>query len=416
MDKENRQLEYKEALTKQYLKTVSAFSNYDGGNIIFGISDDLKVVPLENIDSVSLSIETQINDSIKPKPDFSLTRNDNGTLTLHVEPGPEPPYFYNGKAYKRNDTSTVEVSFTELRRLSLKGMGKNYESVQAPEQNLTFNTLKERLQPKLELSAFNIDTLKTLNLYSVKEGYNIAAYLLADKNKMPGLDIAVYGNNANEFRKRKTLAGESVLLQYEDALRQFDEEYRYERINGGYREVAYRLPKEAYREALANAIIHRSYDINANTKVEMMPDQIQITSPGGLPEGIEETNFLNGNISSLRNPILSNVFYRLSIVEIFATGIKRIHEAYKGSLAQPVFEVFPNVIKITLPVPKTIQLTQREEELLKQMIPNEEYTRNDLEEKSKYSKYTLLRILSSLLEKKLIVKTENGRATKYKRL
>ena len=41
MDKENRQLEYKEALTKQYLKTVSAFSNYDGGNIIFGISDDL---------------------------------------------------------------------------------------------------------------------------------------------------------------------------------------------------------------------------------------------------------------------------------------------------------------------------------------------------------------------------------------
>ena len=72
----------------------------------------------------------------------------------------------------------------------------------APEQNLTFNVLKERLKPKLELSSFNMNTLKTLNLYSAKQVYNIAAYLLADKNDMPGLDIAVYRNNTNEYRKR----------------------------------------------------------------------------------------------------------------------------------------------------------------------------------------------------------------------
>lgn len=37
---------------------------------------------------------------------------------------------------------------------------------------------------------------------------------------------------------------------------------------------------EAYREALANAIVHRTWDINANTKIEMYQDKIIISSPG----------------------------------------------------------------------------------------------------------------------------------------
>ena len=34
--KENRPLEFKEVITNTFLKTVSAFANYDGGVIIFG--------------------------------------------------------------------------------------------------------------------------------------------------------------------------------------------------------------------------------------------------------------------------------------------------------------------------------------------------------------------------------------------
>lgn len=35
MEKENKYLEYKEQVSKTYLKTVCAFSNYDGGTIVF---------------------------------------------------------------------------------------------------------------------------------------------------------------------------------------------------------------------------------------------------------------------------------------------------------------------------------------------------------------------------------------------
>ena len=38
---ENKRLEYKETINSNtFLKTVSAYANYGGGKILFGISDD----------------------------------------------------------------------------------------------------------------------------------------------------------------------------------------------------------------------------------------------------------------------------------------------------------------------------------------------------------------------------------------
>ena len=38
--REARTAEFKEKITNTFLKTVSAFSNYDGGEIFFGIDDN----------------------------------------------------------------------------------------------------------------------------------------------------------------------------------------------------------------------------------------------------------------------------------------------------------------------------------------------------------------------------------------
>ena len=40
--RETRTLEFKETITNTFLKTVSAFSNYEGGVILFGIDDNGK--------------------------------------------------------------------------------------------------------------------------------------------------------------------------------------------------------------------------------------------------------------------------------------------------------------------------------------------------------------------------------------
>ena len=38
--RETRILEFKETITNTFLKTVSAFSNYNGGTILFGVDDN----------------------------------------------------------------------------------------------------------------------------------------------------------------------------------------------------------------------------------------------------------------------------------------------------------------------------------------------------------------------------------------
>ena len=132
--RETKDLEYKETISKSYLKTVSAFANFNDGTIIFGISDDDSVVGIKNPIEECLNIENQINDSIKPKPNYSLKLNEDNTITLKVHKGLETPYRYNGKCYKRNDSSTIEVDTITENRLVLEGMNISFEELPSKNQ------------------------------------------------------------------------------------------------------------------------------------------------------------------------------------------------------------------------------------------------------------------------------------------
>ena len=192
--KESRQLEFKETISNTFLKTVSAFANYDGGSILFGVNDAGEVVGINDTEQKCLDIENSINDSIKPQPEYSMEIINVGkTISLNVRPGVNTPYMYKGKAYKRNDTSTVEVDQIELKRLILAGENKDYEELPAHDQNLEFSYLEQELISKTGIKKLNIDILKTLNLYSDNSGYNIAAAIVSDKNDLPGIDIAKFG-------------------------------------------------------------------------------------------------------------------------------------------------------------------------------------------------------------------------------
>ena len=71
--RESRTLEYKESITNTFLKTVSAFANYGSGEIVFGITDDGRIIGIPNPKSACLDIENRINDSIDPVPEYTLS-------------------------------------------------------------------------------------------------------------------------------------------------------------------------------------------------------------------------------------------------------------------------------------------------------------------------------------------------------
>ena len=108
------------------------------------------------------------------------------------------------------------------------------------------------------------------------------------------------------------------------------------------------------KESEGRDIVRFGVDINT---ILMFDDRIEVTWPGGLPA--EE--YLKGNFSVLRNPILGNIFYRFHLVEILGTGIRKIRESYRYSASKPDFEVLDNSIKVTLPVMNTLELSEDEE-------------------------------------------------------
>lgn len=414
--RETATLEFKQQLSKSYLKTVSAYANYGTGKIIFGIADDGTPVGLADPQDTCLRIEHAINDSIDPVPRFELAiEGDTRTVTLTVHEGPDKPYLSSGRAYRRTDTSTVEVSRLEYGRLVLTGEHVSFDALVAKEQDLAFGHLEKELASKLGLKPLDQNSLISLELMTPSGEYCNAAALLADSNHFPGIDIARFGESINIINARHTFERMSVLEQMQRTLEVFDTYYAYEEIVGFERIAKTLVPREAFREAIANALVHRCWDVRANIKVGMFADRIEITSPGGLPAGITEELYLAGGPSVARNPILANVFFRLGHIERFGTGIPRILDEYAHETVSPSFALRDSSITVMLPVTVLENVTLDEEAILAVLAKGSALTRSQISEKTQLSKSKAIRTLNALVEKGLVTKVGEGRSVRYER-
>lgn len=414
--RETATLEFKQQLSKSYLKTVSAYANYGTGKIIFGIADDGTPVGLADPQDTCLRIEHAINDSIDPVPRFELAiEEDARTVTLTVHEGPDKPYLSSGRAYRRTDTSTVEVSRLEYGRLVLTGEHVSFDALVAKEQDLAFGHLEKELASKLGLKPLDQNSLISLELMTPSGEYCNAAALLADSNHFPGIDIARFGESINIINARHTFERMSVLEQMQRTLEVFDTYYAYEEIVGFERIAKTLVPREAFREAIANALVHRCWDVRANIKVGMFADRIEITSPGGLPAGITEELYLAGGPSVARNPILANVFFRLGHIERFGTGIPRILDEYAHETVSPSFALRDSSITVMLPVTVLENVTLDEEAILAVLAKGSALTRSQISEKTQLSKSKAIRTLNALVEKGLVTKVGEGRSVRYER-
>ena len=163
-------------------------------------------------------------------------------------------YLYKSKAYKRNDTATIEVDTLEFSRLVLDGRNISFEELPCKDQQLSFEILHRKLKENIQIETFNLDTLKTLNLYNNVNGFNNAAGLLADKNHFSGIDIVKFGENISIIQKRVTFENVSVLEVYERVLIVFRDYYQYEIIQGADRKMMEKISEVAFREVIYKSL------------------------------------------------------------------------------------------------------------------------------------------------------------------
>lgn len=123
----------------------------------------------------------------------------------------------------------------------------------------------------------------------------------------------------NEFRR------EPLLRIFEWLELQFSSRNPEEEIQVGlFRVGVPRVDRFAFREAIANALVHRDYARIGAVHVLLNDEQLRLSNPGGFVAGVTPQNILTV-MPRPRNPTLADAFKRIGLVERTGRGVDRIY-------------------------------------------------------------------------------------------
>lgn len=141
-----------------------------------------------------------------------------------------------------------------------------------------------------------------------------------------------------------------LLRTMEELLQQFRARYREEDLIVGLLRVgAPEYSERAFREAVANALIHRDYTRLGAVHIQWYEDRIEVSNPGGFPEGVSVDNILV-TPPRPRNPLLADAFKRAGLVERTGRGVDIVfaEQLRNGRPAPSYARTTPTDVVLTL--------------------------------------------------------------------
>lgn len=208
---------------------------------------------------------------------------------------------------------------------------------------------EDSLQGALREEVSVEDTILMDNLHLIDEdGYLIRAAMLAfykDPEKwVTGsyIKIGYFGKSDSDLVYQDEVHGplieqvdktvDLVYTKYMKALIDYEGVQRIEQ---------FMFHKDAFREILLNAIVHKDYSSYNPIQISVYEDKIYIWNDGEMPPNLDSTDKLFMKHSSkLFNPKLANVFFKSGMIEAWGRGFEKIREAcalYDGPL--PEYEI-----------------------------------------------------------------------------
>lgn len=434
MTGESLTVEYKRGYCDEIKKTIIAFANTDGGELLIGVDDDGTVLGVDDPDDVMLKVTNSARDTIKPDVTMFMrveTRVIQGkkVVAASVQRGTACPYYLSAKGvrpegvYVRQGASTVPATESAILKMILETSGDSFEDARSLIQTLTFYSVQKIFAE--EKVAFGETQKRTLGLVGEDGAYTNLGLLLSDQCQHT-IKLAVFqGSTKNTLFKDRAEFSGSLFDQLDDAYVTID---RYNATCAefkGLKRIDTRdYPPEAVREALLNAVVHRDYSYSGSTLISIYDDRIEFLSLGGLAKGIAKSDVMMG-VSVPRNKKLADVFYRLHLIEAFGTGMLKIKESYDGRPLQDFIEISDNAFKITLPNVNAQRQNSEAERLqtrpfqpLEQRIMDyikarDSATRAEVQKALGLSQSAAGRKLKELVVNGMLMKNGEGRSTAY---
>ena len=346
-------------------------ANADGGILVFGVSDKGEIQDLQSLGDKLDNYRKLVFDFIAPPCKVQLEEvfvDDKLIFIFHVEQDLETMFFRkdNETFFLRVADSNRELNQAQIKKLEYDKNIRLFED----EAVIDFDsddldqTLLQEYQQKVNFKGDLLDLLYKKHLLSKKDGiyqFKKSCVLLFSQNPekyIPSASVryvrfeGLESKTGTEHNVIKDVRFENNIPNLIDKIRQFlhisFKEFFFLDINIGKFKKVPEYPKEAWLEAVVNALCHRSYNVQGNAiYIKHFDDRLEISNSGPLPAQVTVDNIRTERFA--RNPRIARVLEDFNYVRQLNEGVKRIYESMeKSMLAKPIYEVRNGNVYLTL--------------------------------------------------------------------
>ena len=435
---ETQNLEFKESLKlkEEIGKTISAFSNSDGGVVLVGVTDGGEPIGVDiggnTIEELTNYIKRNTDPQIFPSVKI-LDVGGKKVVMIEVRESAEKPVFFKNHAYERVGKTNQRISSSEMRKLAKESGEKVYWDERVYEE-ATLKDIEEdkvrwflkeaRKERGLNLSedAPIEEALMKLKLLRNGKLTNAALLLFFKEPAFLQSEVKCIRFSGNEPIKPyidfQTIEG--TVFDLIDKAEGFvlRNIRRYIRLVSGevQREEKYEYPPDAIREAIVNAVAHRDYESPSKVQVRIFDDRIEVWSPGTLPNEITIEDLRREHISAPRNPLLFKQLFMVKYVEDVGGGtLDMISQCRDWGIPEPLFEHITGAFAVTFRLPPSVEdlerigLNERQMRAMNYVIEKGSISNKEYTSLNSISRKTATIDLTQLVTKGLLIRVGKGK-------
>ncbi|MCK4869859.1 MAG: putative DNA binding domain-containing protein [Gammaproteobacteria bacterium] len=432
-ERESKSLEFKSILPKlqSLVKTCVAFANGAGGSIVIGVEDKTRKiigVTEEVRDKIYDDFSNCLYDSTSPNLFAQIyEKNFDGAsvMIIKVPPSIKKPYFLKKEGmpkgvYLRVGSSTRRANQEHVEDLIREGQRITFdeESINTDISILSKSLLKHFYKTQANTKRLLSDRLIT-QATANKEKYfpTVAGVILFGNNPeqfVPESSILCTqfsGKSGRDIIQTKEITG-NLEKQAENCFELINSWLpKKHQLQGIKLKETSPIPKEALRETIINALIHRKYSIPGAVKVALYDDRLEIFSPGCFPGLVNIANLGDGT-TYLRNPIIARVAHKIGLVEKLGSGIRLVFDSCeKAGLAKPKYSEDGDFVKITF----NFSTGKIDDNAILELIKSkDEITIAEITRQLSISRNTATRKINNLIDANKIIRIGKGPATRFR--
>jgi ATP-dependent DNA helicase RecG len=403
--KETEQIEFKKSVgeLKDALKSISAILNkHQKGVLYFGIKNNGDLVRNSISDKTLRDISQSISNKIEPRiyPQIKTEEIESIEVIKVMFEGNQIPYSAEGRYYIRVADEDKQMSQEQLRRYIVNHSDVRWDSL--PNPVVTVNEIdKEKVKNFCKLADIEFtnlkDVLESNGLTSNGTLLNSAVILFGKKPEKyfasAKLSCALFATTKSQtILDQKEIKGDLLSLIREAENYILQNIHIGMEVEGLYRNDIPEINREALREAIINAFLHRDYFDPDFVSVNVFKDRVEIRNPGKIFGGLTIKDITTRNISRRRNEVIADVLSRAHFGERKGRGIALIKSKEPDAKFEQVGDLFiTTLLRANYTVPKEVVdrlvegLVENQQKIIYNIYENPKISKRELAEKLKIS-------------------------------